>query len=86
MKTLEQIDEEFKKLSEEKGKFQKAITDIDAELLRLQGEYRIVKAFIDENTPVKDDIVPEPMIAPVVEPVEETFKKSKKHKQGETLD
>jgi len=64
MKTLEQIDKEFTKLKEDKDKFTKASQEIEQELLRLQGEYRLVKSIEDEKV--------EPMVAPEVE---ETFQK-----------
>jgi len=54
MKTLETINQEFNTLMAKKQELSKQIQEIDAELLRLQGEYRVIDSINKESSKIND--------------------------------
>ena len=54
MKTLETINQEFNTLMAKKQELAKQIQEIDAELLRLQGEYRVIDSINKESSKIND--------------------------------
>jgi regulator of replication initiation timing len=53
MKTLQQIEEQFNKLTQELSQLQTRGKEISEELLRLQGEHRLLKEL--ETAPATDE-------------------------------
>lgn len=75
-KKLHALEERFKTVSAEKAEHEKIVGDLEAELFRLQGDYRTIENLIKEASDPPD---PEP----TVKSVSEMPKTKKKEKEVE---
>lgn len=58
---LQELETQFTSLNQQKAEHDKKSSDIEAELFRLQGDFRTIQALLRDNEPITGEVVTDPL-------------------------